>query len=85
MKNSVVFDYECQSCGEWKELWVQREDRDVERVHECGGSLKRRWRSAPAKVSEGYEMKAIAYQGEKKIGPVAGNFGRQPTKRRRRL
>ncbi len=95
MERPRIYDYECQRCGEWVDLRVEYDQRDDKRTHgsvdkglQCRGQLKRGWMpggKSPTKVSEGYQMQGIVYDGEKKVGPVAGNFGRAPPKRRRRF
>lgn len=95
MERPRMYDYECQRCGDWVDMRVEYDERDDKRTHgsvgediQCRGQLKRGWRpasKAPAQVSEGYEMKGIVYNGEQKVGHVAGNFGRDAPKRRRRF
>lgn len=79
-----VYDYECPNC-KWKgELFhVVYSERGDQSCPECDEPL-----CSPAPRfgiigAEPFQMKAIAYDGERKVGYADGHFGKSAKRRRK--
>lgn len=88
-----MYDYQCDVCGECLEAVVKIADRNKPIPHkhesetECLGMLKRDGVAAPhiwsgkTFLDGRHQTKAVMYDGERKVGHVAGHFGKSAKKK----